>query len=72
MTFSAINNTILFKNDQIGKDNPMSTSHIYTPAAAYIRVSDERQDEYSPDSQLKKIREYAARDGYYIPYEYVF
>ena len=22
--------------------------------AAYIRVSDERQDEYSPDSQLKK------------------
>jgi hypothetical protein len=24
--------------------------------AAYIRVSDERQDEYSPDSQLKKIR----------------
>ena len=29
--------------------------------AAYIRVSDERQDEYSPDSQLKKIREYAAK-----------
>ncbi|MGM9643042.1 MAG: recombinase family protein, partial [Eubacteriales bacterium] len=41
-------------------------------AAAYIRVSDERQDEYSPDSQLKKIREYAAREGYYIPDEYVF
>jgi DNA invertase Pin-like site-specific DNA recombinase len=40
--------------------------------AAYIRVSDERQDEYSPDSQLKKIREYAARDGYMIPDEYVF
>ncbi len=40
--------------------------------AAYIRVSDERQDEYSPDSQLKKIREYAARDGYTIPDEYVF
>lgn len=40
--------------------------------AAYIRVSDERQDEYSPDSQLKKIRENAARDGYYIPDEYVF
>ena len=40
--------------------------------AAYIRVSDERQDEYSPDSQLKKIREYAARDGYQIPDEYVF
>ena len=40
--------------------------------AAYVRVSDERQDEYSPDSQLKKIREYAARDGYMIPDEYVF
>ena len=41
-------------------------------AAAYIRVSDERQDEYSPTSQLKKIREYAAREGYMIPDEYVF
>ena len=40
--------------------------------AAYIRVSDERQDEYSPDSQLKKIREYAAREGYTIPDEFVF
>ena len=40
--------------------------------AAYIRVSDERQDEYSPDSQLKKIRENAAKDGYIIPDEYVF
>jgi DNA invertase Pin-like site-specific DNA recombinase len=40
--------------------------------AAYIRVSDERQDEYSPTSQLKKIRESAARDGYMIPDEYVF
>lgn len=40
--------------------------------AAYIRVSDERQDEYSPDSQLKKIREYAAKEGCTIPDEYVF
>lgn len=40
--------------------------------AAYIRVSDERQDEYSPDSQLKKIREHAAKDGIMIPDEYVF
>lgn len=40
--------------------------------AAYIRVSDERQDEYSPDSQLKKVREYAAVNGYMIPDEYVF
>ena len=40
--------------------------------AAYIRVSDERQDEYSPDSQLKKIREHAAKEGVTIPDEYVF
>ena len=40
--------------------------------AAYIRVSDERQDEYSPDSQLKIVREHAARDGVTIPDEYVF
>lgn len=40
--------------------------------SAYVRVSDERQDEYSPDSQLKKIREYAAKEGYVIPDEYVF
>lgn len=51
----------------------MEYHNLYTKiAAAYIRVSDERQDEYSPDSQLKKIREYAAREGYYIPDEYVF
>lgn len=40
--------------------------------AAYVRVSDERQDEYSPDSQLKKIREYAEKEGYIVPDEYVF
>lgn len=40
--------------------------------SAYIRVSTERQDEYSPDSQLKKIREFAEREGYIIPDEYVF
>lgn len=40
--------------------------------AAYIRVSDERQDEYSPDSQLKKIREYASKEGCIIPDEHVF
>ena len=39
---------------------------------AYIRVSDESQDEYSPDSQLKKIRDYASKEGYIIPDEYVF
>ena len=50
----------------------MPTDLFLKIAAAYIRVSDERQDEYSPDSQLKKIREYAAKEGYEIPDEYVF
>ena len=48
------------------------TDDLLRIGAAYIRVSDERQDEYSPDSQLKKIREHAAKDGYIIPDEYVF
>ncbi len=50
----------------------MSEAELYKIGAAYIRVSDERQDEYSPDSQIKKIREYAAKEGYMIPDEYVF
>lgn len=41
-------------------------------AAAYIRVSTDDQTEYSPDSQLKAIREYAKRNGYIIPDEYVY
>lgn len=41
-------------------------------AAAYIRVSDERQDEYSPDSQLKLIIDFAKRNDFIIPQEYVF
>ena len=40
--------------------------------AAYIRVSTDDQLEYSPDSQLKLIRDHAKRDGYIIPDEYVF
>ncbi len=41
-------------------------------AAAYIRVSTEDQIEYSPDSQLKKIREYAASQNIFLPEEYIF
>lgn len=41
-------------------------------AAAYIRVSTTDQLEYSPDSQLKVIREHAKRDGFIVPDEYVF
>lgn len=41
-------------------------------AAAYLRVSTERQDEYSLDSQLKLIRDYAAANDYIVPDEFVF
>ena len=38
-------------------------------AAAYLRVSTEEQDEYSLDSQLKMIREYANKNDYIVPDE---
>ncbi len=44
----------------------------FKPAAAYIRVSTEEQAEYSPLSQLKKIREYAKKNGYFVPDKLVF
>lgn len=34
--------------------------------AAYVRVSDERKDEHSIDSQLKEIRKHAEKEGYII------
>ena len=41
-------------------------------AAAYLRVSTDKQDEYSLDSQLKLIRDFAARNDYLVPDEFVF
>ena len=41
-------------------------------AAAYIRVSDERQDEFSPDSQLSLIKKYCLENDYALPAEYIF
>jgi len=41
-------------------------------AAAYIRVSTEDQTEYSPDSQLKIIRDYAKKNDMILPDEYIF
>lgn len=41
-------------------------------AAAYIRVSDERQEEFSPDSQLKLIREYCRKNDIELPDELIF
>ena len=41
-------------------------------AAAYIRVSTGDQIEYSPDSQLKLLREYAKKNDYILPDEFIF
>lgn len=41
-------------------------------AAAYIRVSTDDQVEYSPASQFEKIREYAKRNNYILPDEYIY
>lgn len=41
-------------------------------AACYIRVSTDDQLEYSPDSQLEKIRDFAKRNDMILPEEFVF
>lgn len=41
-------------------------------AAAYIRVSTEEQTELSPDSQIKLIREYAKKNDFIVPDEFIF
>lgn len=41
-------------------------------AAAYIRVSTEDQIEYSPDSQRKKIQEYAGHHGIILPEKFIY
>lgn len=41
-------------------------------AAAYIRVSTDDQIEYSPDSQLKALRDYAKRNDMILPEEFIF
>lgn len=40
--------------------------------AAYIRVSTDDQIEFSPDSQLKKIKEYAKHNDIILPEEFIF
>lgn len=40
--------------------------------AAYIRVSTEEQAEYSPDSQLGRIREYAGAHQILLPEQYIY
>ncbi len=41
-------------------------------AAAYIRVSTDDQLEYSPDSQIKLIKDFAEKNHYIIPDEFIF
>ena len=41
-------------------------------AAAYVRVSTDDQMELSPDSQMEKIREYAAKNALLLLSEYIF
>ena len=39
---------------------------------AYIRVSTDGQLEYSPDSQLKVVRDYAQKNGMLLPESFIF
>ena len=41
-------------------------------AAAYIRVSTEDQTEYSPDAQLRELREYAAAHGMLLDDRFIY
>ena len=43
-----------------------------TVAAAYIRVSTEDQTDLSPESQLEKVKEYAAKNNMLLPSEFIF
>lgn len=46
--------------------------HAFKTAAAYIRVSTQEQTEYSPESQLKAIRDYAQHHNLVLPEELIF
>jgi len=40
--------------------------------AAYIRVSTHDQEEYSPDSQIRLVRDYAGKNGMELPDAFIF
>lgn len=40
--------------------------------AIYIRVSTDKQEELSPDAQLRLLKEYAERNNIFIPNEFIF
>lgn len=60
------------KNNLTAPERLYSDEAYSKVAAAYIRVSTDDQIEYSPESQIKAIREYAKRNGYILPDEYIF
>jgi len=41
-------------------------------AAAYIRVSTDDQTEYSPDAQLRAIKDYCTKNDYYLDPAYIY
>lgn len=41
-------------------------------ACAYIRVSTHMQEELSPDAQIRVIKDWADKNNYYLPDEYIF
>ena len=50
----------------------MNQNADYTPAALYARVSSDRQDvDLSVAAQLRALRDYAAKNGYFVAREYV-
>lgn len=55
------------------KEQPVHISVLWTRrAAAYIRVSTDRQTELSPISQLKEIYKYAIHNELYLDLDYIF
>lgn len=55
------------------KEQPVHISMVWTKrAAAYIRVSTDRQTELSPISQLKEIYKYAIHNELYLDLDYIF
>ena len=50
----------------------MSELHDLRPVALYARVSSDRQDvDLSVAAQLRALRDYAAKNGYYVAREYI-
>jgi DNA invertase Pin-like site-specific DNA recombinase len=56
---------------EFSQGNQMNQTYILR-AAAYIRVSTEDQIEFSPDSQLKRIQEYADQRNIFLNEDFIF